>query len=328
MTDTIKSEPFVLNIGPQHPSTHGVFRIKATVDGEKVIDAEMVMGYLHRSMEKLAEERIKAAKDMALAQMADVDAVLRTADTIAETIRRARLALEKAVAAEKESRKAALVRIGVEAVHAHYAEINATLGEHRISVGADVPSAVGASIKGLKSLSSMRDRINTAVASAKIDASQRAERIRACIAVLTEHAEHAQLFPDRVQLCDSKTPDDLRNLAAARIAEHQRREQERERQRQQQEAERVAREEQRVREAEEAKAARAAANAAARIRLGEINALISPLSITAEGLAQLGFRPAVTEGAAKLYAVADMPRIVGALVHVLRGATARGVVNG
>ncbi len=54
---TIKSEPFVVNIGPQHPSTHGVFRIRATVDGEKIIDAEMVMGYLHRSMEKLAEER-------------------------------------------------------------------------------------------------------------------------------------------------------------------------------------------------------------------------------------------------------------------------------
>jgi len=57
MTDPFKTEPFVINIGPQHPSTHGVFRIKATVDGEKVIDAEMVMGYLHRSMEKLAEER-------------------------------------------------------------------------------------------------------------------------------------------------------------------------------------------------------------------------------------------------------------------------------
>ncbi|MEO9255023.1 MAG: NADH-quinone oxidoreductase subunit D, partial [Tepidiformaceae bacterium] len=53
----IQTEPFIINIGPQHPSTHGVFRIKATVDGEKVIDAEMVMGYLHRSMEKLAEER-------------------------------------------------------------------------------------------------------------------------------------------------------------------------------------------------------------------------------------------------------------------------------
>ena len=57
MTELVKSEPFIVNIGPQHPSTHGVFRIRATVDGEKVIDAEMVMGYLHRSMEKLAEER-------------------------------------------------------------------------------------------------------------------------------------------------------------------------------------------------------------------------------------------------------------------------------
>jgi NADH-quinone oxidoreductase subunit D len=57
MSDLVKSEPFVINIGPQHPSTHGVFRIKATVDGERIIDAEMVMGYLHRSMEKLAEER-------------------------------------------------------------------------------------------------------------------------------------------------------------------------------------------------------------------------------------------------------------------------------
>jgi NADH-quinone oxidoreductase subunit D len=53
----IKSEPFIMNIGPQHPSTHGVFRIKVTVDGERIQEAEMVMGYLHRSMEKLAEER-------------------------------------------------------------------------------------------------------------------------------------------------------------------------------------------------------------------------------------------------------------------------------
>jgi len=57
VTSPIKSEPFVINIGPQHPSTHGVFRMKVTVDGEQVVDAEMVIGYLHRSMEKLAEER-------------------------------------------------------------------------------------------------------------------------------------------------------------------------------------------------------------------------------------------------------------------------------
>jgi NADH-quinone oxidoreductase subunit D len=54
---TLKTEPFVVNIGPQHPSTHGVFRLRLTLDGEKIMDADMVMGYLHRSMEKLAEER-------------------------------------------------------------------------------------------------------------------------------------------------------------------------------------------------------------------------------------------------------------------------------
>ncbi len=53
----MKTEPFVVNIGPQHPSTHGVFRMRLTLDGERIIDAEMVVGYLHRSMEKLAEER-------------------------------------------------------------------------------------------------------------------------------------------------------------------------------------------------------------------------------------------------------------------------------
>jgi NADH-quinone oxidoreductase subunit D len=53
----IKTEPLVVNIGPQHPSTHGVFRMRVVLDGETITDAEMVLGYLHRSMEKLAEER-------------------------------------------------------------------------------------------------------------------------------------------------------------------------------------------------------------------------------------------------------------------------------
>ena len=51
----IKTEPFVINIGPLHPSTHGVFRMRATLDGEVIIDIEPVFGYLHRGIEKLAE---------------------------------------------------------------------------------------------------------------------------------------------------------------------------------------------------------------------------------------------------------------------------------
>ncbi|MPZ98803.1 MAG: NADH-quinone oxidoreductase subunit D [Dehalococcoidia bacterium] len=54
---TTASEPYVLNIGPQHPSTHGVFRLRVVMDGERIQDMDMIVGYLHRSMEKLAEER-------------------------------------------------------------------------------------------------------------------------------------------------------------------------------------------------------------------------------------------------------------------------------
>jgi len=54
---TLKTEPFVLNIGPMHPSTHGVYRMRVTLDGEVVIDIEPIFGYLHRGIEKLAEER-------------------------------------------------------------------------------------------------------------------------------------------------------------------------------------------------------------------------------------------------------------------------------
>lgn len=53
----IRTEPFILNMGPQHPSTHGVFRMRVTLDGEVVLDVEPVVGYLHRGIEKLAEGR-------------------------------------------------------------------------------------------------------------------------------------------------------------------------------------------------------------------------------------------------------------------------------
>ena len=45
----------LLNMGPQHPSTHGVFRMILTVEGELIVDAEPVIGYLHRGSEKLCE---------------------------------------------------------------------------------------------------------------------------------------------------------------------------------------------------------------------------------------------------------------------------------
>jgi NADH-quinone oxidoreductase subunit D len=51
----VRTEELLLNVGPQHPSTHGVFRIIVKLDGEIIKEAIPVMGYLHRGTEKLAE---------------------------------------------------------------------------------------------------------------------------------------------------------------------------------------------------------------------------------------------------------------------------------
>src|SRR6476661_7224190 len=53
----LEAEGMTLNIGPQHPATHGTLRIVARLDGEQVIWAEPVAGYMHRGYEKLTEVR-------------------------------------------------------------------------------------------------------------------------------------------------------------------------------------------------------------------------------------------------------------------------------
>jgi NADH-quinone oxidoreductase subunit D len=55
--DSVRTEEMTLNIGPQHPSTHGVLRVVLELDGELITQAEPVIGYMHRGAEKLAEVR-------------------------------------------------------------------------------------------------------------------------------------------------------------------------------------------------------------------------------------------------------------------------------
>ena len=57
MSTFLESTELVLNMGPQHPSTHGVLRIILKLDGERVVSSECVIGYLHRGVEKLGESR-------------------------------------------------------------------------------------------------------------------------------------------------------------------------------------------------------------------------------------------------------------------------------
>lgn len=315
------------------------------------------------------EDRLKAAKDHALSQTQSIDELFRAIDSISAEARSKRLELDKLVKARKESLRTEIVFAGRDAVQAHYVTINATLGEHALGVPMSIGTDLNAAIKGKRTITSIRDAVDTAVASEKIAASQKADQVRACIAVLAEYADHQSLFADRVQLCATKTPEDLRNLIAARISEHQARE-----------AKRIEEERARIRAEEEAKARREAeaiaeaerakiraeelalaneANArarheaqyeedrrrsappsdagrsitcrdyvappqpapsTARIKLSDINARIAPLSITADGLAQLGFHSVGTERAAKLYAESDFPAMCSALVALINRA--------
>ena len=53
--DEIRKETITLNMGPQHPSTHGVLRVILELDGEIITKTIPVLGYLHRGIEKIAE---------------------------------------------------------------------------------------------------------------------------------------------------------------------------------------------------------------------------------------------------------------------------------
>ncbi len=285
------------------------------------------------------EDRLASAKANVLAQMADVDAVCRTIDDVQAETRRIRLELDRLVKAEKENRKMQIVQAGVDAIRAHYAAINLTLGAYAgyFVMPASLPAEIGAAIKGLKTLVSMRDKIDAAVANAKIAASQKADAIRVNVAILDAHNDHAFLFTDYARIVAEKSADDLRNLVAARIAEHAAREAAKlEAERERIRAEECARIE-RERAAGNVHPAATAATVAgiadsgivraavasyapdhATIKLGNVNAAIAPLTITAEGLASIGFASCGQDRMAKLYRAADLPMIMHALSDRLK----------
>lgn len=290
---------------------------------------------------KEVEDRLDAAKEHALSQTASIDQLFKTIDAVKDETRAVRLKLDKLVKAEKENRKAEIVAKAQRELSAHIVAL-----QGRIGVLVDVGCNFGEAVKGLKSLDSMRDKVATALAHAKIDANAIADRIDAN----RKQVEDMSLMPDFVQVC-TKAPDDFAAIYELRKqrraeAEAKRLEAERERIRKeeeakaQREAERIAQAElARIREDERAKiraeveareqAKLAAkpepipqpAESGAKITLGQINLLLSPIALSAAGLAQLGIQPAGKERSAVLYRDSDIPRICAALVtHLHRVA--------
>ena len=260
------------------------------------------------------EDKLKAAKQHALSQTASIDALFRTIDDIAAEARRVRLELDKLVKARKDAIRAEIVHAGQKALLAHIETLNAGLGQPLMpAVAADFAGAV----KSKRTVESLRAAVDAELARAKAEASATAARIAANVRLLAE-ANRPDLFPD-VQALALKNADDLQAVITARVAEHERLQ-----------AERAAA----AKVAEQA-AAPAAPPAPAEtaappagpasqpqtppdtppaLKLGDINERIAPLSITADGLRQLGFEPAGHQRRACLYHEAQWPAIRAALL--------------
>jgi predicted phage-related endonuclease len=162
------------------------------------------------------EKRLDLVKSQALSQTASIDELFRTIDGLKAEMKSKRLTLDKLVKAEKENRKAEIVREAADAIAGHIIAIH-----RRIGVAPTVQVNFGEAIKGLKSLDSMRDKVSVALANAKIEANAIADRIESNIKSLEEDGQNWRfLFPDMTAVC-TKAADDFAALLAARKASHQ-----------------------------------------------------------------------------------------------------------
>ncbi len=318
------------------------------------------------------EDRLKAAKEHALGQTASIDELFRAIDEIATGARIKRLALEKLVKSEKDTRRQNIVLEAQQDLDGHVAALNQRLGANWLPRMAGGFAEV---IKGKKSLQNMQDAVAVALTNAKVDANALADRLEANRKHLVQaDQDWITLFADFATV-GAKAAEDFQALAALRIGQHK-----------EAESKRLEVERDRIRAQEEAKAKReaeanlraelqkkereaqasiaqavesgelakplgddlsavakdaAASNVAAidakqvisaaqtsaatfdsssTITLGQIKTMIAPLDITEAGLATLGFKSVGTQRAAKLFASADVPRMLAAMVKRLQTA--------
>lgn len=314
------------------------------------------------------ESRLKAAKEHALSQTASIDALFKALEDIGAEARTVRLDLDKLVTRRKGEVKEEAVAKARRALDEHVARLNAELAPFRLpAVAADFAGT----IKGLKSVASMQDKLDGLLATAKIAAEADARGIRANAAAFKAEADGFEfLFADLGQII-YKAADDFAALVQGRIAQHKVAEAERERKKaealaaQKAEDARVAALAEQRRQDAAAESARLAAEASARaaavppaapvvappaaavaildqqflevraaapraaepatLKLGDINARLHPLQISAAGLAEFGVQPARQDGAAKMFRESDFERVLRAIakhVESLAGVSA------
>lgn len=166
------------------------------------------------------ERRLDAAKQHALSQMESIDEFFRAMDTINGGSRTKRLNLEKIIKQREQAIRVEIQQEAVSKLRAHYEQINTTLQRVTLGVPADFGPNVAAAMKGKKTVASLRDAADTALAQAKIAASEQADLTRINLRVLDEYKDYVSLFPDFASLATTKAADDFKAIVTSRIADH------------------------------------------------------------------------------------------------------------
>ncbi|MBC8642102.1 YqaJ viral recombinase family protein [Caballeronia sp. EK] len=304
--------------------------IKTTLETDQdFADAEATVKFC-----EAAEKDLEVAKNAAIAQTASIDELMRTVDHIKAQLRDKRLALDKLVTKRKAEIKEEIIADGRKAYNEHVYALNDELGV--VAIALNAPDFVAAA-KNKRTLASLHEAVDTAVANGKIAADAAAKDLRAKLDWYKETAvEHMFLFRD-LQPLIQKPADDFKLAVTTRIAEHKRQEEEREAKRKADEAAAAQPAPEPVKMPISVSAASApmrtapiparvapavaAPTSAPTLRLGQINERLAPITMTADGLASLGFAHAATDKSAKLYHEADFARICDALIrHIVESA--------
>ncbi|MBP9035385.1 MAG: YqaJ viral recombinase family protein [Pseudomonadales bacterium] len=167
---------------------------------------------------KDVEDRLEAAKQHALSQTASIDALFRTLDEIRDEARQKRLGVDKLVKQRKESIRVEIVTKAQSALRAHCAKLNDRMG------GAWMPAIDGGfadAIKNKRTIASLHDAVDTALAHAKIAANELADRIEINRKLLIGDAhDWTFLFPDFGQRCTLEL-ESFAAILSQRIREHE-----------------------------------------------------------------------------------------------------------
>lgn len=165
------------------------------------------------------ENRLDAAKQHALSQTADIDALFRAIDDIKESAKRKRLELNKRVQERKQSIRVEIRQNAEQALAEHIKHLESRL-DNRVPVPS--PDAdFGAAMKNKRTIQSLHDAVDQVLASAKIEASATADAIQSNLKAFDQTAaDYTSLFPDLSQIV-CKQPDDFTATVKLRISEHQ-----------------------------------------------------------------------------------------------------------